>query len=190
MAAARPQFGAVASRRQEPEHPVSAPERVDRTRDEIAVRAGELELTDPDALDLAAELYVAIHEQLAGRATELRGPRRPKYFREQLRGVHPLTLEDVARLALVVPAQLVPFVRRLATSVGCTLTPQRREVVNLHEASARVAEMAGSTTAAVQRATADGEVDASEASDIEAQIEALQAHLDELKAAARPESRR
>lgn len=170
---------------QEPERHGPTPERIDRTRDEIAVRAGDLELTHPDALDLAAELYVEVHAQLCGRATELRGPRRPKYFREQLRGVHPLTVEDLARLALAVPEAMVPFVRRLARELGCTLTPSRRAVVTLHEASARVAETAGRTTAAVQRATADGNVDGAEAVDIERRIEELQAHLDALKAAAR-----
>lgn len=165
---------------QEPQEPLAAPGRLDRTPDELALRCGELELLDPEALDLAAELYVAIHEQLAGRATSLRGQRKPKYFREQLRAVHPLTVEDIARLIRTEPDALVPFVRLLARAVRYGLQPLRREPVDVREANARVAETMGRVVATVERAMVDDEVTDCEKGDIDAQIAATERHLEGL----------
>ncbi len=140
--ASRPELRPALARGQEPPEGDVAPNRLDRTRDELAVRCAEAELLDPESLDFAAELYVAIHEPLAGRATLLRGNRKPKYFREQLRGVHPLTVEDVARLLRTVPRDMQAFVRLLARAVGCGLVPLAGagETAEIHEAGARAAE--------------------------------------------------
>lgn len=182
----RPELRPAVGRPQEPPEGDAAPGRLDRTRDELAIRCPELELLDPEALDLGAELYVAIHEPLAGRATLLRGNRRAKYFREQLRGVHPLTVEDLARLLRAVPRDMLPFVRLLARAVGCTLVPLagRGEAAEIHEAGARAAETHGRAVGAVMRAAADGVIDGGELEDIDAEIEEAERRLQELKSAA------
>lgn len=190
MSESRTNIRPAARPAQEPQEAQAAPGRLDRTRDELALRCGELELLDPEALDLAAELYVAIHEQLAGRATSLRGQRKPKYFREQLRAVHPLTVEDIARLIRTEPDALVPFVRLLARAVRCGLQPLRREQVDVREANARVAETLGRVVATVERAMVDDEVTDGEKGDIDAQIAAAERHLEDLKAAAAARAQR
>jgi len=91
---------------------------LDRFRDALAVRCTELESSAPEALDLAAEVLAELHANLAGRASATAGARAPKYRREQLRGEHPITLEDLAALALEAGTALGPALDLLARAAG------------------------------------------------------------------------
>lgn len=95
----------------------------DRVRDTLAVRCGELEMGRPEVLDLVAEALAVLQARLAGRVASLAGNRSPKYMRETLRGEHPLTLEDLARLAIDVPTAVAPALGVLAERTGYQMVP-------------------------------------------------------------------
>jgi hypothetical protein len=134
----------------------------DRVRDALSLRASEMDELCPEALDLAAELVAALHEQLLGRATECRGNRGAGYFRQALRGEHPLTLEDIARLALEEPEALVPALSILAARIGRQLAPAPR-MAPAAQAAADVASAAGEVSSGTLRALEDGVIDQAEA---------------------------
>ena len=90
----------------------------DRLRDALAVRCTELEMTRPEVLDLTAEVLAGLHVGMAGRASALAGNRAPKYFREQLRGEHAITLEDLCRLTREAPTVVGPALDLLARAAG------------------------------------------------------------------------
>lgn len=125
----------------------------DRLRDALALRCAEMEAAAPEALDLAAQVLAELHARLAGRASATAGTRAPKYRREQLRGEHPITLEDLAWLAQNAPTALGPALDLLAQPTGYRLIA--REVANtpedVHVALSQVMESAGTFFAAVTR---------------------------------------
>lgn len=130
----------------------------DRVRDTLAVRCAGMEATAPEALDLAAEVLSELHTRLAGRASALAGNRASKYFREQLRGEHAITLEDLARLALEAPTALGPALDVLARPTGYRLIAREVTAVpdSVFEATAKMQETAGAFFAALTRALREG----------------------------------
>ena len=142
---------------------VAPPSQADRNRDAIADRCAELERDHPEAVDLAADVSAALHEQLTGRASEHAGNRPPKYFREQLRGAHALTLEDLCRLALHVPDAVVPALAVLARRMGYVLEAARpRQQAELLGFAGSASERFGALMKAITRAVEDGRIDAVE----------------------------
>ncbi len=89
----------------------------------------------PAAIDLAAEAVAALHATVNGHAAELAGNRPAPVFREQLRGLRPLTAEDLARLAAQAPATLLawlcPFLRAVAHGAPHELTAVLTQVIPL-----------------------------------------------------------
>jgi hypothetical protein len=90
-----------------------ATRQLDVNREEIIARCPDLERLCPAAVDLDAEMTAALHERINGHAVDIAGYRGPAVFREQLRALRPMTIEDVARLAIQAPADLVALVRPL-----------------------------------------------------------------------------
>ena len=95
-----------------------APTQEDVNRDAIATRCPDLERLCPDAVEVATESSAALHGSINGRATDLAGNRPPKYFRRQLRGEEALTGEDIARLAIQAPADLVAWLAPILAAVA------------------------------------------------------------------------
>jgi hypothetical protein len=95
-----------------------SPTQFDVTRDAIITRCPGLERICPDAVDLAAAATAGLHDAINGRATALAGNRPPKHFREQLRGEDALTGEDIARLALQAPADVVAWVLPILKAIA------------------------------------------------------------------------
>ncbi len=124
------------------------------------------------------------HEALHGRATGHRGNRGAGYFRQQLRGEHPITLEDVSRLALEVPEALVPALGTLARALGRRLEPLPLTDAGVGEAAAGLSEGAAPVVATALRALAnDGVVDAEEADEIRAALRPLKGQVAALESA-------
>lgn len=137
---------------QGPEDVTVAPAR-ERVRDALAVRCVELEATAPEVLDLVAEVLAELHARLAGRASSTSGARAAKYRREQLRGEHPITLEDLAALALEAGTALGPALARLAEAAGHRIVIPHDVVLptSVIEAHAALIESEGAFHAAVLR---------------------------------------
>ena len=152
----------------------SAPGR-DRIRDALAIRCAEAEAHCPEALDLCAEALAALHDELSGCASEarIRGPRAPKYHREQLRGEHATTVEDLARYSMEAPRALIAIVRVLALRCGHRVEPIDHIPVRLSEASALVSERHSAVEASLHRAQDDGRVDPVEAGRIRAKLRGM-----------------
>lgn len=87
-------------------------------REAIVARCPDMERICPRGVDLAGEQAAALHGSVNGHAVELAGNRQPTYFREQLRGDRALTGEDIARLAVQAPADLVAWVRPLVLALA------------------------------------------------------------------------
>jgi hypothetical protein len=155
----------------------------DRIRDNLAERSQEMEALCPEALDLVAERLHLLQTALRGRASLLSGTRPGKYRREQLRGIHPFTIEDECHLAVVEPAALVGELRLLARVAGYELVPAQARTTSLQEATARVSESSGDLVATVTRAAADGRVDDEEERAIDERILEAERNLAALRAA-------
>lgn len=162
-----------------------APTDWDRQRDVVAARCLRQEATCPDSIDLANDAITALHDALTGRASGLAGHRSPKYFREQLRAIHVMTLEDLAYLAIKAPDALVACVRVLLGPAGHTVAPMEKAAVDLIEAHARFLERAGSFGATGSRTTRDGVVDEQELAELEAESANVDRAKAEMMAAAR-----
>jgi hypothetical protein len=151
----------------------------------MALRCGELEQLLPEALDIAAAMVAALHDALHGQATELRGARSAGYRRQQLRGEHGVTLEDVSQLALDAPDAVVASVQVLARALGFSLQPVAARAVPVGEGIAGTAESSGRLVAMTQRASSDGAIDPEEQAQIEAEILQHEQRLEELRASVR-----
>lgn len=132
-------------------------------RDRIADRTGTLDILRPDALDLSAEVIVALYDELHGRASSVAGHRSATIRQRQLRGEDALTIEDLAFLALEAPRSVQGALAILARAVGCALVPQHALAPGLCEAKARLNETHAALQAAIDRAQADGSVTPDEA---------------------------
>lgn len=86
-----------------------SPGQAAEARERILARNERLERVCPDAVDLSAEAIAALHERLHGRAAEIAGDRSEKYFCALLRADKPITGEDLARLAIQAPADVVAW---------------------------------------------------------------------------------
>lgn len=158
MSSARPKFPSQPMRERVPLSGYA-----DRVRDAMALRCGELEQIKPEALDLAAAGVAAVHDALHGQATELRGARSAAYRRQQLRGEHGLTVEDLAQLALDAPESAIALLGVFARALGQELGPQQGTALELHEAKARLNEEHAHLQATMDRQMSDGGIDAEEA---------------------------
>lgn len=129
----------------------------DRVRDTLAGRCPEMEGSNPEALEITADVLAVLQAGLAGRASNLCGNRHPSYFREQLRGERPLTLEDLARLTAEAPTVLGPALDSLARLTGYRLVANDVPGPDsLAEALAQMQEIAGMFFAATIRALQGG----------------------------------
>lgn len=157
----------------------------DLIRPVIAARRDVLNTIRPEAIDVAAEVTSILHAQLHGRATCLHGDRGENYRRQQLRGEHPITVEDLGLLVLEAPGAVALALAPLAARAGYELVPSSVVVPDLGEATAAVAEMAGSVVAQVTRAGADNVIDDRERVTISREIQRLERRLAALKGAVR-----
>jgi len=110
-------FEARVQEAQTPGHP----SRADVARDNITGRNNlcrDLDRICPDAVDLASEAIGALHERINGRSAALCGNRTANDFRDILRGVDPITGEDLARLAIQAPADLVAWLAPILAAVA------------------------------------------------------------------------
>lgn len=157
----------------------------DRILDALHHSSARYALDRPDVLQVVAGVLAELWTRLSGRATDLRGERSGQYRREQLRGLHPLTLLDLTQLALDVPEAVVPALQVLARAMGYTLAPLSPAATDVLEAAAEMAEAAGAVQAEAARAMrGDGRVDARELADLEERLRSAQAGLERLRAAA------
>jgi hypothetical protein len=182
---ARADVRLVTAAPQGPEADRTAPA-AERIRDRIAEHQdprGWLDLNHPAALDLCAAALDELRDEISGHASALAGPRPEKYMREQLRGEHPLTALDLARLALTAPRGVMRFLAVFARECGYELVPINGKRVELNEAIAGVAETGGQLVAAVTRAHADGVLEPHERRDVAEEIRQLEERLATLKAA-------
>lgn len=161
----------------------------DLIRPVIAARREVLNTIRPEAIDLAAEFTAILHAQLHGRATCLHGDRGENYRRQQLRGEHPITVEDLGLLLLEAPGAVALALAPLAARAGYDLVPAAPVVPDLEEATAAVAEMAGSVVAHVTRAGADDVIDDQEDAAISGEIQRLERRVAALKGAVRGQRR-
>ena len=110
-------FEARCQEAQTPGHP----SRADVARDNITGRNNlcrDLDRICPDAVDLASVAIGGLHERINGRSAALCGNRTANDFRDILRGVDPLTGEDIARLAIQAPADLVAWLTPILAAVA------------------------------------------------------------------------
>jgi len=161
-----------------PEQPLREPVPLegfaDRVRDAMGLRAQELEALNPEALDLAAQVVAALHDGLHGEATAHRGNRGANYFRQQLRGEHPISIEDLSRLALEAPVAVLGALTVLARELRYDLQPVAPTPSNnLHQELATFSRSAGSTAGGLADALADGRTTPEEA---RRELERLRAH--------------
>ena len=146
---------------------------LDTIRDHVAERCPGLDLMLPAAIDLEARMLAPLHGRIHGRATELCGRRSPKERREQLRGERPLTLSDLAQLAIQAPEDLVSLVAVLASQLGYQLAPMAAVPLEPHEALAGLIEQSGMVAAELSRALRDLRLDGAEAEHLDPQIQNL-----------------
>jgi hypothetical protein len=132
-------------------------------RSAIAERCRQADVLFPAALDLEAAVLEALHREINGRATELRGVHSPARWREALRGERSFHLADLCRLATT-PA------REARAAVQAALALLRRSV-DEHRPSlgitlaGRFSDLATAATAALgdlAKAQEDGRIDACE----------------------------
>lgn len=169
--------------------PVPSPTTADRIRDAVSARCGRVEALDRGhaALDLAALAIDALHANLNGQATCWRGPHSSEYWRQALRGEHPICIEDLARLA-VDPAReahqaLHDALAVLAGAIGYELVPQQGGLLTATEATVAMVDAGRAVETAVLRAQAnDGRIDQAEADQIAALVPAVERSLVQLKA--------
>ena len=164
-----------------PESPVGS------FRRNIATRNEELAREYPRAVDLEANALLALHDEINGEATRLRGLRSGQAFRSALVGQKNITLADLCRLATDPTREAKESVRAalrvLAAAVGHELKPLNVAAMEAHEALAEVASSHGAAMAQVSISLADdGRLDENEARVIEPHLEAAQCGLDRLKA--------
>ena len=164
-----------------PESPVGS------FRRNIATRNEELAREYPRAVDLEANALLALHDEINGEATRLRGLRSGQAFRSALVGQKNITLADLCRLATDPTREAKESVRAalrvLAAAVGHELKPLNVAAMEAHEALAEVASSHGAAMAQVSISLADdGRLDENEARVIEPHLEAAQRGLDRLKA--------
>lgn len=121
----------------------------------------------PKALDLEAEVVEAMHRALHGSASLYAGTHAPEHFREALRGLRPIQIGELCRLATEPGREgheaVAGVVRVLAARLGLEVvdakgTPARGLLVEV----AQVSEAASRLVLAVTEAVEDGEVGRSE----------------------------
>lgn len=127
-------------------------------------------------------MLAILHGRIHGRATELCGRRSPKERREQLRGERPLTLSDVAQLAIQAPDDLVPLVAVLAARLGYQLVPMAAVPIEPHDALAALIEQSGLVAAELSRALRDLRLDRAEAEHLEPRVSELKCQLARIEA--------
>ena len=120
----------------------------------------------PAALDLEAGAVDALHAALHGCAAQTNGTHTPEYWREALRGIRPVQLSDLCRLATeptkepCAAARAVVLV--LAAAVGLELAPtQGRPTKGAWIEAAEALEALTALNSALALASLDG-VDESE----------------------------
>lgn len=163
--------------------PGPALDAVAQTASRISVRRPELATSEPEAVALAAEALAALHGQLAGAMTSVRGPRRGRYARGQVVGERALPVEDVAGLALRAPRAVVELLRPLARACGQRLVPEAPLARSIHEATADLDFAAAQVVSSLIRALADGRVDPDEKRDALGKVAGLQRRLAETERA-------
>jgi hypothetical protein len=165
---------------------------VDRAEDRILDRCRELHDFRSEVPTLSARCVVALHDPLIGSATATSGQRSPGYRRQQLRGEHPITLEDLAQLATEPTREchtaLAAVLRILADEIGYDLAPRGRAIGTLASTTGALTKHIGVTADVVLMATADGVVTADELVEIRVaaqRLRQLAADLDAVVGAAR-----
>lgn len=156
-------------------------------RERIAVRSIEHDATYPRAVELEARVLRAMHGVLHGVSTLLRGLHSPRRFRELLMGERNMPLSDICRLATEPTREArtaaLAAVRELAGALGFKLEAIDQVAAEEHEALAGTAAAAGALMAGWSRALAnDGRMDATEARDLEPQLEAVGTQLTRMRA--------
>jgi hypothetical protein len=120
------------------------------------------------ARSLGGRLVDLLHEHLRGACTSTAGRRSACYRRQQLRGLHPVTLDDLADLALMPTREAREAVRAVALELLAAVEPAAGDSVPL--AAARYAAESADVAPAVLRAVADGAVTAEEAEAIAREV--------------------
>lgn len=158
-----------------PDQEASSPQadHAERIRDACSARHVRLDEARPEALDLAADVLVVLHAALHGRAAATSGDRGARYFRGQLRGEHPLTLEDLARLCLDVPLAAGSALGVLAHAAGYRLEPSSGIDRGAVEAVTGIVGTSADVVSTAVRALEDGRIDRSEAQQLQVELERL-----------------
>jgi hypothetical protein len=156
-----------------------------RTR--LSLRLQELDTICPTALDLLASVHLALHGELHGCASALRGPKyTARNWRDVVLGERDLGMKDLCRLAVSshprARAAALRAVRRLASALGYDLTPAPGAPIESHEALAQVTEAAAAIEVDLARELGAGKL---EPEKLGPEIDRLEASLVRLRATVR-----
>ena len=152
-------------------------------RENLAERVQQLDELEPRALDLAAAALAALHEEVNGRMTELRGSGSPEHMRRRCLGRDGLSVETLAYLALHAPNGVAALLRVLGAAVGHTLEPDEPdEAASVATELAVVARAFGESVAAITARLEDG-LTPEEAAECDGVLHGLERHIRGLEAA-------
>lgn len=128
------------------------------------------------------DLIGVLHGELHGVAAALSGQRSPNYFRQQLRGEHPITLADLAGLATHPAREARDAVRAFAMALLDRIRPHDG-VEALEDAAAAFTREAADVPAVVLSAIRDGRLTHDEVAEITREITEAGTGLDRVRAA-------
>jgi hypothetical protein len=152
-------------------------------RENLAERCQQLDELDPRALDLAASALAALHEEVNGRMTELRGAGSPEHMRRRCLGRDGLSMETLGYLALYAPEGVAALLRVFGGAIGYTVTPDEPdECASVPVELAHVERAIGDALAGITERLEDG-LTPEEAAECDALVHDLERHIRSLEAA-------
>jgi hypothetical protein len=152
-------------------------------RENLAERCQQLAELEPRAVDLAAAALAALHDEVHGRMTELRGAGSPEHMRRRCLGRDGLSVETLAYLALHAPAGVSALLRVLAAAVGHTVSPDEpNECGSVAVELAHLERAVGESLGAITERFEDG-LTPEEAAECDGVLHDLERHVRSLEAA-------
>jgi hypothetical protein len=149
-------------------------------RDRLALERQRLDAVDPAALDIAAGILAVLHQDLRGELATLAPllARTDRYLRGELLGEHGLPVEDLCVLRRHRPEAVARALEPLTAE-----STERPPVAGLGAAGAALTEAGSRFLGDLLRALEDGRLTLSEIASLERDLDHLEQHVREARAA-------
>jgi hypothetical protein len=147
-------------------------------RDRLALKRQQLDVLDPEALDMAVGILFTLHGELSGELAQLAGDRTARYRRGQLLGEHGLPIEDLCYLHRYRPASVARALRWLTTE-----PEEAPRQASLATSGAQLNERVTAFVNDLLRALDDGQLTLAEAASLDRDLDGMDRLVRDARAA-------